>query len=109
MADKTMPTPGRVILATSNSYRRFVTEDGMKPVITPTVHPRDGHPDLIISEGDACFVEAAYAAAHECAEMGYDPIEAVRALPTLLGEYAFQHGYDAAEKFLARAAGKEEN
>jgi hypothetical protein len=35
-------------------------------------------------DDNARLIAAAGTAAHECAEMGYDPIEAVRALPELI-------------------------
>jgi hypothetical protein len=64
-------------------------------------------------DANARLIAAAGAAAHECAEMGYDPIEAVRALPQVLRALASMHddpntyADDAAAEALARAAGKE--
>ena len=82
------PTRGRWIMATSNSYRRIVTED-MDPVLVPVTQSRDGHPDLHFPNGgydgpDARLMIAAGTAADEIAEMGYDPVAAVEALPDLL-------------------------
>jgi len=39
-------TPGPWFVATGNSWRRILTEYDDKPVIVPTTHPYDGHPDL---------------------------------------------------------------
>lgn len=55
-------TPGPWFLATSNSWRRFVSQ-GMTPVCEPIVQ-NDGHPDLYFRNGgedgpDACLIEAA--------------------------------------------------
>jgi hypothetical protein len=43
-------TPGPWILATSNSWRRFVTRDRMTPVCEP-ITQNDGHPDLHFRNG----------------------------------------------------------
>jgi len=82
------PTKGRWIMATSNSYRRIVTED-MEPVLVPVTQKSDGHPDLHFPNGgydgpDAHLMLAAGTAADEIAEMGYDPQKALEALPELL-------------------------
>lgn len=55
------PTPGPWLLATSNSWRRFVAQD-MTPVCEP-VTQNDGHPDLYFRNGgtdgpDARFIAA---------------------------------------------------
>lgn len=55
-------TPGRWHWWTSNSWRRLRSDVGhgeTVSVIEPTKHPRDGHPDLIISEGNARLIAAA--------------------------------------------------
>lgn len=56
----TAHTPGPWEWWTSNSWRRLRHSDrGVSTdVIMPTVHP-DGHPDLIVSDGDAALLAAA--------------------------------------------------
>lgn len=56
-------TPGPWMLATSNSWRRFVTAHNTRPVCEPIVYSRtDPHPDLHFANGgangpDARFME----------------------------------------------------
>lgn len=45
-------TPGPLVLATSNSWRRIVSFLGSKPVCVPCTQP-DGHPDLHFPNGGA--------------------------------------------------------
>lgn len=61
------PTPGPWIIATSNSWRRIVTEHRMESVCEP-VTQNDGHPDLYFRNGgasgpDARLIEACNPAA----------------------------------------------
>lgn len=78
-------TPGPLVLATSNSWRRIVTEHG-RPVCEPIKQP-DGHPDLHFRNGgpdgpDARLLIAAYNAAPALLA----EVEALRAaLTKLLG------------------------
>lgn len=57
-----MSTPewprGPYILATSNSWRRFLDRDG-RSVCEPTVHRLDKHPDLHLAPGVGPLFEAA--------------------------------------------------
>lgn len=46
-----MHTPGPWMVATSCSWRRILTERG-EPVIVPTTHRVDGHPDLNATMAD---------------------------------------------------------
>lgn len=55
---KQQHTPGPWLLATSCSWRRFVSERG-EAVVTPTIQHSDNHPDLIVSRADAALIEAA--------------------------------------------------
>ena len=60
----------RWLLATSNSWRRFVDAETHVPVLEPIVNPVDGHPDLFMAEGVGPLVEAApelRASLRECA------------------------------------------
>lgn len=66
-------TPGPLILATSNSWRRIVSFLGSKPVCVPCTQP-DGHPDLHFPNGGAEGPDAALL------------IESRNALPALLDE-----------------------
>jgi hypothetical protein len=103
--------------------------------VTETPHSEPGHPDVeryrvyagkrpiidgyVLTKEDADLIAAAGTAAHECAQMGYDPVEAVRVLPEMirtLQEYAVlgsgrckigQPLADMNRTALARAAGKE--
>jgi aldehyde:ferredoxin oxidoreductase len=75
MADKTMPTPGEWCVTSHCT------------VLVPyrlTVQMTLNGEWAGEKEANARLIAAAGTAAHECAEMGYDPIEAVGALPRVL-------------------------
>jgi hypothetical protein len=99
MADKTMPTPGPWVWG--------VGEDGAGQTVFMVAHHadrfwhaliplRDAHDDhheasLNEADANARLIAAAGTAAHECAEMGYDPVEAVKALPARIRRAATPH------------------
>jgi hypothetical protein len=110
MADKTMPTPGPhwVYDEYENGAAIHASrEDGSQKETA-----------FCENKGDAHLYAAAGTAAHDCAQMGYDPLEAVKALPAALefaaefkrrveaGEVRSKRTYSAACDLL-RAAGKE--
>jgi hypothetical protein len=97
MADKTMPTKGpwkAARLDEMTGHESLVADVGDMIVWA------EGEPENSSDEtewADAHFIAAAGTAAHECAEMGYDPIEAVRSLPGaayLIWHLAFPGVYD---------------
>jgi hypothetical protein len=50
-------TPGPWLLATSNSWRRFMSRDGA--LVCEPIKQNDGHPDLRVSTADARLIAAA--------------------------------------------------
>jgi hypothetical protein len=66
-------TPGKWNWHTSNSWRRLYSEQEhgkQVPVLVPTINPRDGHPELDVSEADMRLIAAApelYACLEKCA------------------------------------------
>ncbi len=74
-------TPGPWELWTSNSWRRIGAING-NPVIEPTVQHPDNHPDLIISEADWAFIEAARTAIPAL----LDRLERIRELSQVISE-----------------------
>ena len=125
MSDKTMPTPYPWY---ATAYPDDPNADGSWDIL----YSAPEHGGMIAwvpdesdrAAADARLIAAAGTAAHEVAQMGYDPVEAVRALPKLLRmaqsirdaraghedryarEVLRQHDDDA-KAALARAAGKE--
>ena len=90
MADKTMPTPGPW----------YAVNEGRVFDIRPTKIAVKG-------AANAHLIAAAGTAAHEVAQMGYDPVEAVRALPGLIRDLAHDTDHGWVRDWITRAAGKE--
>lgn len=66
-----------IMVATSCSYRRLLTQSG-KPVCMPTVHPYDKHPDLEAKE-EVLQLMAASPELYEATRMLMDAINAMSA------------------------------
>ena len=81
MSDKTMPTPGPWKGTPGHPSGKFYGVHGPRPVVTFRGIAR---PCSEEGQANARLIAAAGTAAHEVAQMGYDPVEAVRVLPELL-------------------------
>jgi hypothetical protein len=85
MADKTMPTPGPWRVYTERGKarggRRKVLAGNYLAICHTYPCWNNGRPQSL---ANADLIAAAGTAAHECAEMGCDPVEAVGALPRVL-------------------------
>lgn len=107
----TQPTSGPWIIATSNSWRRIVSERDSTPVCEPIKQP-DGHPDLHFPNGGADGPDA------HVLEAAWDMYEALRIIDARLREcMAIGLGLTAADAYdsfyqeivraaLAKAEGK---
>jgi hypothetical protein len=108
MADKTMPSKGPWHVLKDDETEHTVVGPDLETICQTEFW---GVSELPETQANAALIAAAGTAAHECAEMGYDPIEVVRALPALLDAARLQHeAWGACGQLrdaLARAAGKE--
>jgi hypothetical protein len=107
MGDKTMPTPGpwHVHRPEGKPHRDVLTETQqcvarVRPAYADGKHHAKANARLIAAVGTA---------AHECAQMGYDPIKAVRALPHIMRTFQCISTDYHLQEIINRAAGKEEN